>query len=186
MQQRLYRSEADRMLGGVAAGWAERFGWDPTLVRIALVVVTLLASGILVPVYLALWLITPTYSQVHGTAQAGVPSARPVRAGNWRAIAGAVVLAVGVLALLGTMGVRLDPFWSPFTVVPWTWHAWSPLTAELRPWVYGSALSNLWPVVLIVVGAALMLLRSPRARTSSAADSADTNGETAEDKQHSP
>jgi len=186
MQQRLYRSESDRMLGGVAAGWAERFGWDPTLVRIGWVVATLLASGIVVPVYLALWLITPTYSRVHESAQAGIPPARPARPGNWRAIAGAVVLAVGVLALLGTMGVTLDPFWSPFTVIPWAWHGSNAYAVALPPWGFESTLLSLWPVVLIVVGAAVLLLRAPQARTSSATDNADTNGETAEDKQPSP
>jgi len=186
MQQRLYRSESDRMLGGVAAGGAERFGWDPTLVRIGWVVVTLLASGIVVPVYLALWLITPTYSRVHEAAQAGIPPARPARPGNWRALAGAVVLAVGVLALLGTMGVSVDPFWSPFAVVPWTGPGWNSFAVGLPPWGFGSTPLNLWPVALIVVGAAVLLLRAPQTGTSSAADSADTNGEAAEDKQPSP
>ena len=83
MQQRLYRSEADRMLGGVAGGIAERFGWDPTLVRLAWVLVTLLASGIPLPVYLALWLITPTYSRVHGSPQDKGSATGQTRPPNW-------------------------------------------------------------------------------------------------------
>jgi phage shock protein C len=50
----------DRMIGGVCAGIAEHYGWDPTLVRVAFVVLTVFSSafpGLLV--YLALWLIMP-------------------------------------------------------------------------------------------------------------------------------
>lgn len=48
------------MLAGVCGGIAEWLGWDPTLVRILYVVVSLLSvafPGILV--YLILWLIMP-------------------------------------------------------------------------------------------------------------------------------
>ena len=50
----------DRMIGGVCAGIAEHYGWDPTLVRVAFVLITVFSSafpGLLV--YLALWLIMP-------------------------------------------------------------------------------------------------------------------------------
>lgn len=38
MQQRLYRSRRDRMIAGVCGGLAERYGWDPTIVRLIFVV----------------------------------------------------------------------------------------------------------------------------------------------------
>ncbi|MBW1878437.1 MAG: PspC domain-containing protein [Deltaproteobacteria bacterium] len=50
----------DRMIGGVCAGIAEHYGWDPTLVRVAFVLLSVFSSafpGLLV--YLALWLIMP-------------------------------------------------------------------------------------------------------------------------------
>jgi len=58
MEKRLYRSEKDKMVGGVCGGLAAFFGMDPTLVRLAFVVFTLLGgSGILL--YIILWLIVP-------------------------------------------------------------------------------------------------------------------------------
>ncbi|WP_436517656.1 PspC domain-containing protein [Ekhidna sp. To15] len=59
MTKRLFRSQ-DRMLGGVCAGIAEYIGWDPTLVRIAYIVLSIVSAafpGLLV--YLILWIIIP-------------------------------------------------------------------------------------------------------------------------------
>jgi phage shock protein C len=58
MEKRLYRSRNDRKLAGVCGGIAEYYGWDPTLVRVAWIVLTLLGgSGILI--YLIMWLVMP-------------------------------------------------------------------------------------------------------------------------------
>ena len=58
MEKRLYRSRNDRTLAGICGGIAEYFGWDPTLVRVAWVLLTLLGgSGILL--YLIMWLVMP-------------------------------------------------------------------------------------------------------------------------------
>jgi phage shock protein PspC (stress-responsive transcriptional regulator) len=46
------------MLAGVAAGLAEYFDVDPTLVRVGFVALSLL-GGIAVPLYLAGWLLIP-------------------------------------------------------------------------------------------------------------------------------
>jgi phage shock protein C len=57
----LRRSRSNRILGGVCGGLAEWLGWDPTVVRILYVIVSILSvafPGILV--YLVLWLIMPT------------------------------------------------------------------------------------------------------------------------------
>lgn len=59
MTKRLFRSN-DRMLGGVCAGIAEYIGWDPTLVRIAYIVLSIVSAafpGLLV--YLILWIVIP-------------------------------------------------------------------------------------------------------------------------------
>ena len=56
--RRLLRSRNNRTLAGVCAGIADYFGWDPTLVRVGWIVLTLLGgSGILL--YLILWLVIP-------------------------------------------------------------------------------------------------------------------------------
>lgn len=58
MTRRLYRSDRDRILGGVAGGIAEYFDVDPTLVRLAWVLLGLMGgSGI--PAYIIAWIIIP-------------------------------------------------------------------------------------------------------------------------------
>lgn len=56
----LYRSRRHRMLGGVCGGLAEWLGWDPLLVRVLYVVVSLISAafpGALV--YVILWIAMP-------------------------------------------------------------------------------------------------------------------------------
>jgi phage shock protein PspC (stress-responsive transcriptional regulator) len=56
----LQRSKTDRMIAGVCGGIAKRFGWDPTFVRIAYVLISILSAafpGILF--YIILWAIVP-------------------------------------------------------------------------------------------------------------------------------
>ena len=57
---RLRRSRKDKMIAGVCGGLAEWMDWDPTVVRLAYVLVSILSAafpGLLV--YLILWLVTP-------------------------------------------------------------------------------------------------------------------------------
>jgi phage shock protein PspC (stress-responsive transcriptional regulator) len=56
----LHRSRHNKMIAGVCGGLAESLGWDPTLVRILFVLISVLSAafpGILV--YLVLWVIAP-------------------------------------------------------------------------------------------------------------------------------
>jgi phage shock protein PspC (stress-responsive transcriptional regulator) len=58
MDKRLYRSRNDRKLAGICGGIAEHFGWDPTLVRLGWILLTLMGgSGVLI--YLILWAVMP-------------------------------------------------------------------------------------------------------------------------------
>jgi phage shock protein C len=57
---RLRRSRANKMIAGVCGGIAEWMDWDPTLVRLGYVLLSILSAafpGLLV--YLVLWLVTP-------------------------------------------------------------------------------------------------------------------------------
>lgn len=58
--KKLYRSRTDRMIGGVCGGVAKTYGWDPTLVRVGYVFLSVFSTlfpGIVV--YLILWIIIP-------------------------------------------------------------------------------------------------------------------------------
>jgi phage shock protein C len=59
MTKRLYRSN-NRLLGGVCAGIAEYLGWDPTLVRIAYIILSIASIGFPgILVYIILWIVMP-------------------------------------------------------------------------------------------------------------------------------
>ena len=56
----LLRSRRHRMIAGVCGGIADSLGWDPTLVRILYVLVSVVSAafpGILV--YVVLWVVMP-------------------------------------------------------------------------------------------------------------------------------
>ena len=56
---RLYRSTSEAMLGGVAAGLANYFKIDVTLVRAGFVILTFLTAGWFALAYVAMWLLIP-------------------------------------------------------------------------------------------------------------------------------
>lgn len=63
MAKKLYRSESDRILGGVCGGIAEVYDFDPTLIRLIAVALFFgLGTGLLA--YLVAWLIIPTESEI--------------------------------------------------------------------------------------------------------------------------
>jgi phage shock protein C len=58
--KRLYRSPDDKMIAGVCGGIAEYFGWDPTLVRVGYVLLSM--SSVFFPgiiAYLVMMVIIP-------------------------------------------------------------------------------------------------------------------------------
>jgi phage shock protein PspC (stress-responsive transcriptional regulator) len=61
MKTTLYRSESDRMLGGVCGGLSNYLNIDATLIRLFFAVL-FFGSGIGVLTYLALWIIMPNES----------------------------------------------------------------------------------------------------------------------------
>ena len=57
-EKRLTRSQTDRMVAGVAAGLAQYFDVDPTLMRLLFVVFTILGGPGLI-LYIILWIVMP-------------------------------------------------------------------------------------------------------------------------------
>lgn len=56
--KRLFRSKSNRMLGGVCGGLGEYFGVDPTLVRLAWILLGF-AGGAGLLAYILAWVIVP-------------------------------------------------------------------------------------------------------------------------------
>ncbi len=132
---KLYRSETDRLLGGVCGGLGEYLSMDPLLLRIAFVVMTI-ANGVSVVVYILLWLLVPRGSTLDGRWAGadskggqqlgthheqsgqrdpvalgpgyGAPSDGGVVVSNRMVVGGALLVAVGLLILLDNYGLL---FW---------------------------------------------------------------------------
>lgn len=63
MEKKLYRSESDRMVGGVCGGLAEYFSIDSTIVRLIFVLIVVYGGTGLI-LYIILWIVIPTESIV--------------------------------------------------------------------------------------------------------------------------
>ena len=69
-RQGLTRPREGRMLAGVCAGLARRFGLDPWLTRLLFVVVLLAVPGSQILVYPLLWLLMPAERSGYATPTA--------------------------------------------------------------------------------------------------------------------
>ncbi|MFA6005564.1 MAG: PspC domain-containing protein [Patescibacteria group bacterium] len=138
---RLYRSESDRMIGGVCAGIADYFGVDASLIRILFITITLFGgSGVLL--YFILWVVIPLESSSENNVQETMQSnakeisdtakrlTKSINQHDRRALSrgwvGLVVIGVGLYFLLVNFGIM----------------SWFPI-------------GRLWPVILIIIGFAL-------------------------------
>lgn len=84
MNDRLYRTRDDRIIGGVAGGVAEYFGIDPSLVRIVWALLAVFSGGALFLLYIVMWIVIPE-EPVEWTAPAAGPvgaAAAPGAAGE--------------------------------------------------------------------------------------------------------
>jgi len=94
MEQRLYRSTSEKIVGGVCGGLGEYFGVDPVLARLVFVVLAF-GKGIGLVTYIVAWIIIP--SRPSGLEQ---PEPLSSRASWTKYLPGLVVMAVGALLLI--------------------------------------------------------------------------------------
>ena len=127
----LFRSPTDKLIGGVCGGMADFLGWDPSLVRIAWVVLTLVTGGGGVLAYIALWILLPVGTVEDGEQQ---PAAIALNENNLARIA-FILITLGGLWLLANIGI-----------LPWVWHLVGGIFRVL-----------FWPALLI--GAGYLILR---------------------------
>ena len=156
MMSRLYRSDTDRILGGVCGGLAEYLRIDPLIVRILLVILAMI-NGLGLVIYLIIWVLVPTEraaSQSHqqivrqnvqeigerarklgadareALSRQQQSSTRDVgdKGGKRALTAGAALVVVGLVILLDNLGLL---WW------------FSP--------------GKLWPLALIAVGSVILL-----------------------------
>ena len=77
MNRRLYRSNRDSVLGGVAGGVADYFDMDPSIVRIIWAVLALVTGGIFLVLYVVMWIVVPEGPSAATVARAAAPDAPP-------------------------------------------------------------------------------------------------------------
>ena len=143
-QKKLYRSCHDQILGGVAAGMAEYFDVDPTLVRLLWALSFFAGFGI--PAYIVAWVIIPldpsckskktgadeikdkaeqVAQDIRNAVKDSQDSKRAVRHDDFRFWLGLIVIFFAVTLLFQSLfGFSL-------------WH-------------------NFWPIVLVAIGAVLI------------------------------
>jgi signal transduction histidine kinase/phage shock protein PspC (stress-responsive transcriptional regulator) len=115
--QPLRRDPDDRLAGGIAAGVARWRGFNPTTVRIAFVIGTLISQGTLVPFYFVGWLLIPsrvTDAEAASPDEAEYPTvwskARHDSAGIALAVAIGSVLSV-VMVVAGVLNAGFIEAW---------------------------------------------------------------------------
>ncbi|MGQ9675889.1 MAG: PspC domain-containing protein [Chloroflexota bacterium] len=125
--KRLFRSQKERMVAGVAGGLAQYFNVDLVLVRLALVALVLVPGlgGIVLIGYVAAAIIVP--KRPAGEAEPAITGSS-VGIGDGRQVLAYILVAIGVLILAGNLG----------------WYA-------LIQW------HLVWPLVLIAIGALLLI-----------------------------
>lgn len=100
MEQRLYRSTTEKIIGGVCGGLGEYFGVDPVLARLIFVVLAF-GKGIGLVTYIVAWIIIP--SRPSGLEQPSLVSSRA----SWtKYLPGLIVMGIGALLL-----IRDNFFW---------------------------------------------------------------------------
>jgi phage shock protein C len=67
-RQGLTRPQEGRLLGGVCAGLARRFGLDPWIARLLFIVILLAIPGSQILIYPILWILMPSEERVYATA----------------------------------------------------------------------------------------------------------------------
>jgi phage shock protein C len=154
MRTKLFRSEKDKMLGGVCGGLGQYLGIDSTFVRLFFVFLGLAGSGVGLLIYLVLWIILPVEGQESGwqptfgkTGEAGQSNTEQfsdrahamgaeVRAAINRPHPQAGIIIGGALILLGIMY----------------------LVENLHlPWLQWFNFDYLWPLLLVIGGVVLLL-----------------------------
>ena len=170
MNRRLYRSRTDSVIGGVAGGVAEYLDVDPSIVRIVWAVLAIVTGGIFFVLYIVMWIVVPQGAQPPGYRYQPGPGAMP----GWTPPAGDATPP--------------PPAAAPEQEAAAAWNAQTPAPEEhyrrrggggggmifglililLGAWflvdqyVPGLDSDLLWPIALVVIGGALLLISMRR------------------------
>lgn len=136
MRKQLYRTKKNSIIAGVASGLAEYFEIDAVIVR-AIFIITALAWGTSIVIYIILWIIIPREKQIKEEQPEMIDETlfeayeieRQNKRENRRIAAGIFLIILGGFIFID----------------------------KIFPWF---DLGNIWPVILIILGI-LVLLKLP-------------------------
>lgn len=129
MDRRLYRSSSSKVVAGVCGGLGEHFDVDPTLMRLIAVVAALASFGVALIFYLLAWIVIPQAPLGQPASQEldQAPASASYSHNRWRSY-------LPGLILVGLGGILL-----------------------LREYVFWFRMSDLWPILLVILGLFLVL-----------------------------
>jgi phage shock protein C len=142
--KRLYRSNTNRVIGGVAGGLAEHFATDPVLVRVLFVLAAVFGGGGFL-IYIILWIVIPSNPLIivnninqntnnekpekENTEKPETPQTEDNKSKKKRhdgLIGGLILITIGVIFLINRLIPEID-------------------------------FGDLWPVILIVIGVGILI-----------------------------
>ena len=174
MDGRLYRSQEDRVLAGVAGGLAELWDADPALVRILWVLAAIFTGGLALVVYIIMAIVVPEESVVYPNGRPEVAGATAgAAAGTGAGVDGAPVAPDGAPAWVSRAEARRArraarraarhgrdehvglAIGGAVLILVGSWFL-------LREWIPGLDFDWIWPGMLIAVGVLIIVLSLDR------------------------
>jgi phage shock protein PspC (stress-responsive transcriptional regulator) len=170
VNRRLYRSVADRKIGGVAAGTAAYFDIDPSISRVLWLLLAIFTGGAFLIVYLVMWAVVPDEPWEPGAVGAATATASLTapEAGGDRATgtdeqaadqadepAGSPATAPADASSTWSKSVEVSGGPGPhviFGVILILIGGWF-LAQQFLPWLN---FGMLWPIGLVVVGVIIL------------------------------
>jgi phage shock protein C len=162
VNRRLYRSVADRKIGGVAAGTAAYFDIDPSISRVLWLVLAIFTGGAFVIVYIVMWAIVPEEPWQPAAAAAAAPAGEAPAAGEPAPEGGeapaTVETTVAPAAASTTWSRTVEVSGGPgphviFGAILILIGGWF-LAQQFLPWLN---FGTLWPIGLVVIGVIILV-----------------------------
>jgi phage shock protein PspC (stress-responsive transcriptional regulator) len=154
MAKRLYRSSKSKVLGGVCGGLGEYFDIDPTLIRLFAVLALFFSDGAVFVAYIVAWIIMPLNETSVATSEERTqktpasPASEIPNDPTWHSFLPGVILIA-----LGALLLVREYFY---------WYDWG----------------DFWPVLLIVLGLALIVFKGTNRGRADVPSSYGANGHT--------
>ena len=149
MNRRLYRSDSEKVLGGVAGGVAEYLDADPSIVRVIWAVLALITGGVFFVLYIVMWIVVPLGPEsplpaAAADASGGEPGAATPAAWNAQPPRRRARHSGGGAWILGVILIGTGLYFLAREYLPW-----------LNP-------DRLWPLGLVVLGVLLLVVAMRR------------------------